>query len=149
MLRDDHAIGARLWDRFNADASNIPREMRHFLDHNPGMRSRFDDSCHFRDPTTEELLEVSEQMLAREGLRLGRETRLHLATHFHRLLLGAGDGFGNAREARTLVRKIVRTQRLRIARHGAGASTPDLVLPEDVIPHLANPPRERKKEKGF
>src|SRR5215213_5437405 len=93
--------------------AGYPRLMERFLDSNPGLRSRFAREISFPDYTTDELLLITEKFVRENEYRLGEgaeETlRQILATPVH------GEGFGNARFARTLFEQALNAQALRLA----------------------------------
>ena len=94
--------------------AGYPRLMRGFLDSNPGLRSRFAREITFPDYTNGELVAISEKMAgdaeytfepaAIETLRLIFENAQR------------GEGFGNARFARTIFEQALNRQALRLAR---------------------------------
>jgi type VII secretion ATPase EccA len=103
--------------------AGYPRLMNRFLDSNPGLRSRFAREITFPDYSTAELLAIT-QKFAREGeYELGPGA----AETLQRIFEGArrGEGFGNARYARTIFEQSLNTQALRLAGVG-GAELEDL-----------------------
>src|SRR5919106_1911447 len=80
--------------------AGYPRLMQRFLQSNPGLRSRFSREITFPDYATDELLAITETMAEEYEYTLDDEAKEVLRS----ILAGAarGEGFGNARFARTL-----------------------------------------------
>jgi hypothetical protein len=94
--------------------AGYPRLMRAFLDSNPGLRSRFAREISFPDYSTDELLEITRRLAAEHEYELGPGAPETL----ERIFAGAarGEGFGNARYARTIFEQALNRQALRLAR---------------------------------
>lgn len=109
--------------------AGYPRLMHRFLDSNPGLRSRFSREITFPDYSTDELLAITAKFLAENEYRFGEGA----AETLRRLLPGPGrgEGFGNARFARTLFEQALNAQALRLA-SVAGAELADLERDELV-----------------
>jgi SpoVK/Ycf46/Vps4 family AAA+-type ATPase len=92
--------------------AGYPRLMRHFLESNPGLRSRFSREIEFPDYSTEELVEIFGRFASEAQYTLGEGTPDTLRSIF----AGAGrdDSFGNARFARTLFEQALNAQALRL-----------------------------------
>jgi stage V sporulation protein K len=103
--------------------AGYPRLMHRFLDSNPGLRSRFSREITFPDYSTDELLAITAKFLAENEYRFGEGAPEAL----RRVLAvpARGEGFGNARFARTLFEQALNTQALRLA-NVAGAELADL-----------------------
>ena len=93
--------------------AGYPRLMNRFLDSNPGLRSRFSREITFPDYSTDELLQITAKFLAENEYHFGEG-----ALDTLRRILAApqrGEGFGNARFARTLFEQALNAQALRLA----------------------------------
>ena len=99
--------------------AGYPRLMRAFLDSNPGLRSRFARELSFPDYSTNDLLEITRRLAAEHEYELGPGADDAL----ERIFAGAarGEGFGNARYARTIFEQALNRQALRLARLGGAA----------------------------
>jgi SpoVK/Ycf46/Vps4 family AAA+-type ATPase len=93
--------------------AGYPRLMHRFLDSNPGLRSRFAREIVFPDYSTDELVLITGKFLRENEYRLadGADETLR------RILANPvrGEGFGNARFARTLFEQALNAQALRLA----------------------------------
>ena len=94
--------------------AGYPRLMNRFLDSNPGLRSRFSREIVFPDYSTDELLAITGKFLGENEYVLG----VGAGDTLRRILAAPkrGEGFGNARFARTLFEQALNAQALRLAR---------------------------------
>jgi stage V sporulation protein K len=94
--------------------AGYPRLMHRFLQSNPGLRSRFSREISFPDYSTDELVAITEKLAGEYEYTLDPEAKEALRI----ILAGAarGEGFGNARFARTLFEQALNAQALRLAR---------------------------------
>ncbi|MFL5944998.1 MAG: AAA family ATPase [Gaiellaceae bacterium] len=94
--------------------AGYPRLMQRFLQSNPGLRSRFSREISFPDYSTDELLAITGTMAEEYKYTLDDEAKGELRS----IIGGAarGEGFGNARFARTLLEQALNAQALRLAR---------------------------------
>jgi stage V sporulation protein K len=103
--------------------AGYPRLMNRFLDSNPGLRSRFAREIVFPDYSTDDLVAITGKFLAENEYRLAdgaEETLRRILRNPQR-----GEGFGNARFARTLFEQALNAQALRLA-HVQGAELASL-----------------------
>jgi stage V sporulation protein K len=103
--------------------AGYPRLMHRFLQSNPGLRSRFSREISFPDYSTDELVAITGTLAGEYEYTLDADAKEALRG----ILAGAarGEGFGNARFARTLFEQALNAQALRLARV-EGAELADL-----------------------
>jgi stage V sporulation protein K len=117
--------------------AGYPRLMARFLDSNPGLRSRFAREITFPDYSTDELLAITHKFARDHEYRLGEGAEQALRAIFD----GAerGEGFGNARFARTIFEQTLNAQALRLANVSGkaleelGAEELMALAPEDFL----------------
>jgi stage V sporulation protein K len=96
--------------------AGYPRLMRQFLDSNPGLRSRFPREIVFPDYSTEELVAITHRFAELNEYVLADGTEEVLRALFDEAQ--RGEGFGNARYARTIFEQALNTQALRLSADG-------------------------------
>src|SRR5690349_8181598 len=92
--------------------AGYPRLMHRFLESNPGLRSRFAREISFPDYSTADLLEITRRFAAQNGYELAEDAEQELRAIFDGV--ARGEGFGNARFARTLFEQALNAQALRL-----------------------------------
>ena len=116
-------------DRVVCIMAGYPDEMAQLIESNPGLASRFPKTIVFPDYTTDELVTIFAQSVARAGYALDADTPAAV-----RAWLGAlprGKGFGNGRDARNLFEAA-------IARHAARVVAIPAPTNEDLTILLAD-----------
>jgi type VII secretion ATPase EccA len=93
--------------------AGYPTLMHEFLDSNPGLRSRFARELTFQDYATDELVAITERFAGENEYRLTEGALEALRRIFDRA--PRGEGFGNARYARTIFEQALNHQALRLA----------------------------------
>ena len=106
-------------------AAGYPDLMGHFLESNPGLRSRFAREIHFPDYSALELVAIAETMASQAAYRFGPTAAPALEAVFVAARRSAS--FGNARFARRLFEQSVEQQAVRLA------TTPELRRDRDEL----------------
>lgn len=94
-------------------AAGYPGLMHHFLESNPGLRSRFAREIVFPDYSPAELVAIATKMVNQARYRLAPGATEQLAAEFEQAL--RSPSFGNARYARRLFEAAVAHQAVRLA----------------------------------
>lgn len=103
-------------DEFITILAGYETEMRHFLDTNPGLPSRFPIHVHFPDYDADALLHIAKRAVASRQYRMSIDAEIRLRG----LIRDAMDGrrqhepFSNARWVRNAVERAVRRQAVRL-----------------------------------
>ncbi|HHH50018.1 MAG TPA: AAA family ATPase, partial [Saprospiraceae bacterium] len=100
---------------FMVIVAGYPKEMRQFIETNPGLMSRFDKQFELRDYTPDELLSIAKWMFDKEELKLEEAAENHLLWYINKLVDNKHKYFGNARTIRKIVSVTIRRQNLRMA----------------------------------
>ena len=108
-------------------------EMNDFLAANPGLASRFSQTIEFENYTADELLSITDRMVAGGDYLLDPAAGGPLTSYFDRI--ASGPNFGNAREARRLVEGMRKAQSQRLRALGRRPTVDELrsLLADDVI----------------
>ena len=109
--------------------AGYPRPMARFLDSNPGLRSRFSREIVFPDYTTGELLAITRRFASENEYRLAEGAEGALTRIFD--AAQRGEGFGNARYARTIFEQALNAQALRLA--GVSGRALEELQPEELM----------------
>jgi AAA+ superfamily predicted ATPase len=133
-------------ERLSVVIAGYPDEMNHFLESNPGVRSRFNRFFEFGHFHATDLLLILEKMVADDGYILSPRAKELCGYVFEGALELPARNFGNARFVRNLFEKILEQQANRVAEAADDLSDEDLstILPED-IPNEDGVPRVPKQ----
>lgn len=101
--------------QFIVIAAGYPDNMKHFLESNPGLKSRFDKVFNFEDYTADQLYSISLKMLEPENIEPDEQAATHLKAYFDYIHSNKDKYFGNARAVRKVVEEAVKNQHLRLA----------------------------------
>lgn len=95
--------------------AGYPDLMEHFVNSNPGLKSRFNKYIYFEDYTPEELLEIFDSMCKKSGLTATQDARDLTLKHFEEEYANRDETFANGREVRNFFEKAVVNQANRLA----------------------------------
>ncbi len=112
---------------FAVIVAGYTRPMRQFVESNPGIDSRFDQTFEFRDFSREELLKIARGMFADSELDITQEAMEHLDDYLGFLYNNRNQYFGNARSVRKIVEKAILNQNLRLASMDKKERTEEMV----------------------
>jgi SpoVK/Ycf46/Vps4 family AAA+-type ATPase len=110
-------------------AAGYDREMREFLNANPGLRSRFTNIVSFPDYSADECAAIFLRMLQAQKFRIADDARAHLCKVFEDLK--TAPHWSNGRDVRTLLEFVSRVQARRLASEGS-AIDQYLVITADI-----------------
>lgn len=96
-------------------AAGYTDNMQEFLDSNPGLTSRFSNTIHFEDYNEEALFQICLLMISNQGLMITEEAKVFLKTVTEAIYKTRDKNFGNARDMRNLVDKLVLLHADRVA----------------------------------
>ena len=129
--------------------AGYPTLMNELLDSNPGLRSRFSREITFPDYSNDELVAITEGFARQNEYRVDPAGAEELRRIFARA--ERGEGFGNARFARTIFEQALNAQALRLAGSGEGGSTqlmrlegPDFAAAAAAVGADEEPPARRR-----
>ena len=88
-------------------------DMHNFLSRNAGLQSRFANIIEFPDYTTDELMQIAENMYAENGYVLDIDSRIMLRENLAKARLQ--EKFGNGRYVRNVFEKSINNQALRLS----------------------------------
>ena len=106
-------------ERLIVIVAGYPRLMEEFLGSNPGLRSRFSREISFPDYSTGELVAITRKFVREHEYLLAEDAEATLRAVFD--AARRGEGFGNARFARTLFEQALNMHAVRLARAGLDA----------------------------
>ena len=96
-------------------AAGYTKEMQSFLSSNPGLSSRFSNTIHFDDYSSEELYRICRYMIDQEEYSTTEETDAFLNKLTKEMYAHRAKDFGNAREIRNLVDDLITAHANRVA----------------------------------
>jgi SpoVK/Ycf46/Vps4 family AAA+-type ATPase len=94
-------------DKFVVIAAGYQNEMQHFINSNPGLKSRFDRFIHLDDYTPTELTEIFKYFVSKSNYSLSAEAEDKLPEIINELYERREKIFGNGREIRKLFENTV------------------------------------------
>ena len=99
--------------------AGYPDEMEHFLDSNPGLKSRFNSNFTFPDYNPKELLAIGEQTAKQLDVELDKESDDYLYTKLVEVYRDRDRTFGNARYVNSIIGEAKMNLGLRVIDSGS------------------------------
>jgi SpoVK/Ycf46/Vps4 family AAA+-type ATPase len=112
-------------------AAGYDREMRDFLNSNPGLRSRFTNIIQFSDYSTDDCIQIFAALLKSQKLSTMDGANANLATTFN--ALRQAPNWSNGRDIRTFLEFVLRAQAERVI---TTASPPNVIAEADIATGL-------------
>ncbi len=137
--------------KFGVIVAGYPQNMHEFIESNPGFKSRFDKTFTFEDYKTDQLWDITKNLLQKETLTASPEAEVHLKNYLNQLYENRDKFFGNARTVRQVVGDIVMKQNLRLASiPSTERKAEDLTqLVFDDVKHLVTDTQNNRQNLGF
>lgn len=113
--------------------AGYPKEMQHFIEANPGLKSRFNHYFHFEDYLPEEMLQIADLASQKKGLVFTEQAKSILETVLVEAYRNRDITFGNARYVHSLVDEAKMNLALRLMNHPNVNDLPNEVL--SIVEH--------------
>jgi len=121
-------------------AAGYPDEMKHFIESNPGLRSRFTRHIDFPDYSPAELMQIFEQQISDGGYMLTESAQKRAAAILEAAYQSRAEGFGNGRTVRTMFERASLKLSDRIAGDIRVTRAELMTLHEADIPYIDTAP---------
>lgn len=127
---------------FAVIVAGYTKPMQNFIESNPGLKSRFDQTMVFDDFSAEDLYKIAVLMIEANSLKVDKAALDHIKEYLEFLYSTRNQFFGNARSVRKIIERIVRNQNLRMASMKPEERTEEAIktiVLDDVKEFVANP----------
>lgn len=103
-------------DRLVVIVAGYSNEIKHFIDSNPGLQSRFNRYINFEDYSHIELMEIFLSNLKKGQYKITKDAHIKAFQTIYREVQKKDAHFGNARYVRNLYEKVIQLQANRLSR---------------------------------
>jgi len=121
---------------FAVIVAGYPAEMKHFLESNPGIKSRFNHTFEFKDFTPQELILIADSASKERGIILSNEARKDFYKYLVEAYRTRDKSFGNARFVQSLLDSAKMNMALRLMEQSNVSELADeeisTVVPSDL-----------------
>ena len=102
-------------DRLVVILAGYTKDMKQFIDSNPGLQSRFNRYIEFPDYTAEELMQIFELNMKKYDYHFGEDAKEKLQQYLNKAVTNKDANFGNGRFVRNVFEKTLERQANRLA----------------------------------
>lgn len=99
--------------------AGYPDQMEEFIEANPGLKSRFNKTIAFPDYSADELFTIFEYMCQEQDYHLNPSGEVYLQDALARMVAEKDENFGNARDIRNYLHRVIERQANRLVTEGA------------------------------
>ena len=126
-------------DKFVVIVAGYPEPMDHFLESNPGLKSRFNKYIFFEDYNAEELYAIFKSLCASKDMNLDMDAEEYLKEYLDVLCANKPENFANGREMRNLFEKAAQCQADRLVT-GSDYTVEELmtITKDDLVKAIKN-----------
>lgn len=138
--------------KFSLITAGYTHEMINFLDSNPGLKSRFDNTIEFDDFDPDDLIEIAINMLNERNVKIDNKAKEHLIKLFAFHHANKDRFFGNARFVRKIIDESVKNIYIRLSDLPQDQRTDDmmhLLTLKDVEEFTPSKDILKKRKIGF
>lgn len=127
--------------------AGYPKEMNHFIDSNPGLKSRFNHYFHFDDYLPEEMILIADLASKKKSVELTLESKAFLEEMLIEAYRTRDNTFGNARYVFAVIDEAKMNLGLRLMNHPDIAELSNEMLSTIELPDIRNVFEGRNKKR--
>jgi SpoVK/Ycf46/Vps4 family AAA+-type ATPase len=117
--------------------AGYPDEMENLLKNNPGLKSRFPTTIHFRNYNPKEMKQIAEKMMKDDGYRMTPASRASAILGQVTSRIANDPDSANGRDVFNLYQKIARAHKNRLAGTNPTKAELEIITADDVIEGIA------------
>lgn len=102
-------------DKLVVIVAGYPKEMKKFIDSNPGLQSRFNRYINFPDYSADELYQIFRMYMNKNEYTITKEAASYLQQRLEHAVAHKDRNFGNARFVRNVFEKVIQVQANRLS----------------------------------